>query len=132
MIGKRFGKLVVQKRSEKKGSGGELYWFCQCDCGNIIEVRGHNLKRKDGTRSGIKWTKDEVASVAGQYDVKSKVEAAGKKYDPLYFWFAMNYVYAVHNNTNRTLNGYVELAVDEITNKNICFHDVIKRIFKKI
>lgn len=91
-----------------------------------------NLKRKDGTRSGIKWSKDEVASVAGQYDVKSKIEAAGKKYDPLYFWFAMNYVYAVHNNMNRTLNGYVELAVDEITNKNICFHDVIKRIFKKI
>ena len=51
MIGKRFGKLVVQKRSEKKGSGGELYWFCQCDCGNIIEVRGHNLKRKDGNQT---------------------------------------------------------------------------------
>ena len=51
MIGKRLGKLVVKKRSEKKGSGGELYWFCQCDCGNIIEVRGHNLKRKDGNQT---------------------------------------------------------------------------------
>lgn len=51
MIGTRFGKLVVQKRSEKKGPGGELYWFCQCDCGNIIEVRGHNLKRKDGNQT---------------------------------------------------------------------------------
>lgn len=51
MIGKRFGKLVVQKRSEKKGSGGELYWFCKCDCGNIIEVRGHSLKRQDENRT---------------------------------------------------------------------------------
>lgn len=51
MIGKRFGKLVVQKRSEKKGSGGELYWLCQCDCGNIIEVRGHSLKRQDENRT---------------------------------------------------------------------------------
>lgn len=51
MIGRRFGKLVVQKRSEKKGPNGELYWFCKCDCGNIVEVRGHNLKRKDGNQT---------------------------------------------------------------------------------
>ena len=51
MIDRRFGKLVVQKRSEKKGSDGELYWFCKCDCGNIVEVRGHNLKRKDGNQT---------------------------------------------------------------------------------
>ena len=51
MIGRRFGKLVVQKRSDKKGSDGELYWFCKCDCGNIVEVRGHNLKRKDGNQT---------------------------------------------------------------------------------
>lgn len=51
MIGKRFGKLVVQKRSEKKGSRGELYWLCQCDCGNIIEVRGHSLKRQDENKT---------------------------------------------------------------------------------
>lgn len=91
-----------------------------------------NIKKKDGTRTGIKWTKEETNSVANQYDVKTKVEAAGKKYDPVYYWFAMNYVYAVHNNANRTLNGYVELAVDELCNKNICFHDVIKKIFKKL
>ena len=51
MIGKRFGKLIVQKRSEKKGPSGELYWFCQCDCGNTVEVRGHSLKRKDGNQT---------------------------------------------------------------------------------
>ena len=51
MIDKRFGKLVVQKRSDKKGSSGELYWICQCDCGNIIEVRGHSLKRQDENRT---------------------------------------------------------------------------------
>lgn len=51
MVGKRFGKLVVQKRSDKKGSGGELYWICACDCGNVIEVRGQSLKRKDGNQT---------------------------------------------------------------------------------
>lgn len=51
MIGQRFGKLVVQKRSDRKGSGGELYWICCCDCGNIVEVRGHSLKRKDENKT---------------------------------------------------------------------------------
>lgn len=51
MLNRRFGKLVVQARSERKGSGGELYWICQCDCGNPIEVRGHDLKRTDGNQT---------------------------------------------------------------------------------
>ena len=51
LIGKKFGKLTVLQRSEKKGNSGELYWICQCDCGNIVEVRGHSLKRKDSNRT---------------------------------------------------------------------------------
>ena len=51
MIGQRFGKLTVLTRSERKGSGGELYWICQCDCGNQCEVRGHSLKRTDGNQT---------------------------------------------------------------------------------
>lgn len=48
MLNKKFGKLTVKSRSEKKGSNGEVYWICECDCGNTIEVLGHSLKRKDG------------------------------------------------------------------------------------
>lgn len=51
MLNKRFGKLVVKSRSEKKGKDGELYWFCECDCGEIIEVLGHSLRRKDGNQT---------------------------------------------------------------------------------
>lgn len=32
--GLRFGRLTVLKRASKKGSHGESYWECQCDCGN--------------------------------------------------------------------------------------------------
>ena len=91
-----------------------------------------NLRKKDGTYSGVKWSKDEAESVSKQYDVKSKIEAHGKHYDCVKFWFALNYVYAVHHSVNRTINGYVDLAIDEITNKNICFDDLIRRIFKKM
>lgn len=51
MLGRRYGKLVVQKRSEKKSSDGALYWLCLCDCGNIVEVQGHSLRRKDGNQT---------------------------------------------------------------------------------
>lgn len=51
MLNKRFGKLLVEQRSDKKGSNGELYWWCLCDCGRRIEVRGHNLRRTDGNQT---------------------------------------------------------------------------------
>lgn len=51
MLDRRFGKLTVIERSEQKGAGGELYWICLCDCGNLTEVRGHDLKRADGNQT---------------------------------------------------------------------------------
>jgi hypothetical protein len=91
-----------------------------------------NLKRRDGTAGGLKWTKEDVNAVVHQYDVISKLSQHGKTYDPVKFWFAMNYVYATHFSVSRTINGYVDLAIDEITNKNMCFDDLIRRIFEKI
>ena len=39
LTGKKFGKLQVIKRSNRKGA----YWICKCDCGNISEVYSSNL-----------------------------------------------------------------------------------------
>jgi hypothetical protein len=91
-----------------------------------------NLKKRDGTVAGVKWSKEETNAVAKQNDVERKIAASGKPYDCLKFWIAMNYVYAVHYNVNRTTNGYIELAIDELTNRNICFEDLVKKISKKI
>jgi hypothetical protein len=97
----------------------------------ITQVVEH-LRHKDGTLSGAKWTLEEVQTVAKQYDVKTKIEACGKVHDCHRFWFALNYVYAVHYSINRTINGYVDLAIDEMCNKNVCFDKIIKKIFEKI
>jgi recombinational DNA repair protein RecT len=90
------------------------------------------FKRKDGTVSGVKWTLEEIEGVTKQYDVKSKFEGTGRQCDLVKFWVAMNYVYAAHYSINRTINGYIDLAVDELTNKNICFDSLLKKIFEKI
>jgi hypothetical protein len=91
-----------------------------------------NLRFKDGSISGEKWTLDEAKNVAKQYDVKGKIEAVGKIFDCHKFWFSLNYVYATHYSINRTINGYVDLAIDEYTNKNMCFDYIIRHIFDKI
>lgn len=99
---------------------------------DMIISAANTFKRKDGTHSDIKWTIEETDSVCRQYDVKSKVEMYGKKYDHYKFWFAMNYVYAVHFNINRTLNGYVDLAIEELVNHNVCFDKLIREIYDNI
>jgi hypothetical protein len=98
----------------------------------MIEAVVENLRHKDGTVSGAKWTIEEVKTVVKQYDVKNKIESIGKHFDCHKFWFALNYVYAVHHSINRTINGYIDLAIDEYTNKNICFDSIIRKIFDKI
>lgn len=42
IIGKRFGKLIVIRKSEKR-SNGHVLWECLCDCGNTAYVRKGNL-----------------------------------------------------------------------------------------
>lgn len=97
----------------------------------LIEIV-ENLKHRDGSHSGTKWIMEDVKNVAKQYNVQAKIEECGKKFDCMRFWFAMNYVFAVHYSVNRTINGYVDLAIDEYCNKNICFDDLVKRIFEKM
>ena len=43
LTGKRFGKLTVIRETGKKN--GAYMWECICDCGNNINVRGHELTR---------------------------------------------------------------------------------------
>jgi uncharacterized protein with WD repeat len=89
-----------------------------------------NLKRRDGTHSGIKWTHDETCLAAKQFGVEAKIKELKKgHFESLKFWFAMNYVYAVHYKSDKSLSCYVELAIDELTNKNVHFDDIIKSVF---
>ena len=42
ITGKRFGKLVVKKKIGKTKDGATL-WECECDCGNVTNVRYNSL-----------------------------------------------------------------------------------------
>lgn len=48
LSGRRFGRLTVIKRAESNHK--EVYWVCQCDCGNRKTVRGSLLTTKNKKR----------------------------------------------------------------------------------
>ena len=58
LIGQKFGHLIVLKKDASK-IGGSAYWICRCDCGNIISVRGNNLKTGNTTSCGCINSKGE-------------------------------------------------------------------------
>lgn len=50
LMGKRFGKLVVNGRAEND-KFGRSRWLCKCDCGKEVIVQGTNLSKNGHTRS---------------------------------------------------------------------------------
>lgn len=62
LTGKRFGKLVVLHKSDKKDK--EIFWTCQCDCGNIKDIRGISL------RNGVTASCGCLSMSHGEYKIK--------------------------------------------------------------
>lgn len=45
MTGERIGRLSVIERAPS--TGGQAEWYCRCDCGNIVKVKGAHLRRRE-------------------------------------------------------------------------------------
>ena len=43
---KRFGKLIILRKSRIRGTKNQLKWICKCDCGKKVTILGQSLKRK--------------------------------------------------------------------------------------
>ena len=55
LIGKKFGKLEVLSEDKSRTKQGKHYWFCQCECGNIVSIKGDSLR--DGHSKSCGCTK---------------------------------------------------------------------------
>lgn len=81
MTGDKYGRLTVLYRSAKKGSVGQIYWHCRCDCGNEVDVLGYLLRqghtkscgcygaemiRASNKTHGMSRTRGEEASDSGR------------------------------------------------------------------
>lgn len=71
LIGQRFGKLLVHKRTEND-KWGKTQWACKCDCGNEKVVNSRELKRGDTTSCGCNY-----------YDSNMAINLVGQRYGRL-------------------------------------------------
>ena len=67
-IGERLGSLTLVARSTKKSNGYLYYYWCKCDCGNIVRYR-YDQARKNGS---CKKCEDFIAS-----NVNDKLKGLG-------------------------------------------------------
>lgn len=58
LSGKQYGKLKVLYRDESRKEKS-VYWICQCECGQIVSVRGSNLKNGTTKSCGCLLSKGE-------------------------------------------------------------------------
>lgn len=59
LTGRRFGKLVVVKQTEKRNAAGSVIWECKCDCGNTKYICGNSLNGGHSKSCGCMQNKIE-------------------------------------------------------------------------
>ncbi len=88
LTGKRFGKLTVTARSERRNPHGQPFWVCKCDCGQEKEILGFNLRYGQSTSCGC-YRLEVLARGRATQKVRGKngraqaaMRAAGDAYVP--------------------------------------------------
>ena len=69
MINKRFGRLVVQAKTDKR-ENGRIVWLCKCDCGNTVEVTTTYLNNGDTRSCGCLKKELDQKHLRDEYDNK--------------------------------------------------------------
>lgn len=62
LVGKRFGRLLVVDKTEKRDTDGGIIWKCLCDCGATVEIPSNRLLRGH-TRSCGCYARDRSSEV---------------------------------------------------------------------
>lgn len=90
MIGKKFGLLTVLRKDEERTTKSNIYWICECECGNSKSVRGTSLRagetrscgclqKKAAAETGKKLVKDLTGQRFGKLVVKQRAGSQNNK-----------------------------------------------------
>lgn len=66
LTGQQFCELTVLTITDKRGGGGEVYWLCQCSCGQQTVVRSDHLVSGDTKGCGHLHSCDKKKDLTGQ------------------------------------------------------------------
>lgn len=61
MTGRVFGRLTVLAITARRSSTGNIFWECQCECGNRVEVSGSSLRGGTSRSCGC-WFREVAAA----------------------------------------------------------------------
>lgn len=72
LIGSKFGKLTVIRKTDERTNGGEVLWECKCDCGNYTKVAGYSLSRGLTLSCGCLKSIQEnyIAELLDKYEIR--------------------------------------------------------------
>lgn len=82
ITGQRFGKLIALYPTETKKR--KMYWMCQCDCGNQVEVCGESLRSGNTMSCGcLKQSQGEyiIEQLLLKYQIPYVKEYSAFKYE---------------------------------------------------
>lgn len=140
LTGRRFGRLVVQKRSDEdyiNCNGRRVAkWDCLCDCGNSVSVVGSSLKNGLTTSCGC-YQKEKARENGKKYKVKNKYDLSGKygigwtRNTNKEFYFDLEDYAKIENycwSENNSGDGYVYTVFE---NAHIFLHNMIMNKSKK-
>lgn len=77
-INSKFGKLTVLGRAPIKGNA-KAYWTCQCDCGNIVDIRGEYLLNGHTKSCGCLRKKNLIDETGKRYGKLVVIEYVGSR-----------------------------------------------------
>lgn len=72
IAGQRYGRLIVIRDTGLRDQKREVFWECVCDCGNIVNVRGFDLRSGHTTSCGCLRSKGEekIKSLLAQHHIE--------------------------------------------------------------
>ena len=97
LVGQRFGQLVALRENGKR-KNGNIAWLCICDCGNIHDVAGGNLKTGCVTSCGCK------RRTVGTKHGHCRTKTVGKPSTEYQIWSGMKS--RCHNSNNTAYRNY--------------------------
>lgn len=121
LLGKKFGRLRVIEPVDSDSP--HMYWKCLCDCGNIVNVRGQNLR--EGVTKSCGCLRSELSSKRA----KKKFGSSPLQKKVRRLWWSM--IMRCFNKNNAGYKNYGARGItvcDEWHNSRIAFYDYVSKL----